>query len=50
MSEKNHPTDDEKHPTAVENYNLQVDTSVYVPVCMPAPGSDYEGKDAWVTG
>jgi len=27
-----------------------VDTSVYVPVCMPAPGSDYEGKDAWVTG
>ena len=29
---------------------FQVDTNIYVPVCLPDPGSDYEGEDAWVTG
>ena len=27
-----------------------VDTSVYVPSCLPAPDTDYTGSDVWVLG
>jgi len=39
-----------KNDIALFRLDRPVDTDVYVPVCMPAPGSDYEGLEAWVTG
>jgi len=39
-----------KNDIALFKMDETVDTSVYVPVCLPAHGEDYVGKTAWVTG
>jgi len=39
-----------KNDIALFKMDSPVDTNIYVPVCMPAPGMDYQGKQAWVTG
>jgi len=39
-----------KNDIALFKMNAPVDTSIYLPVCMPPHGANYEGKTAWVTG
>lgn len=39
-----------KNDIALFKMDKEVDTAIYLPVCLPPHGEDYVGKKAWVTG
>jgi len=39
-----------KNDIALFKMDEEVNTDIYLPVCMPPHGAHYEGKKAWVTG
>jgi len=39
-----------KNDIALFKMDEAVNTDIYLPVCLPPHGADYEGKKAWVTG